>query len=270
MWRLPRLTARQLEDLEAAGIEAVEAIPDAFPISSAQRRYMQACRSGGFLVQSGLQAALAPLGAGCAYLDFETFNPAIPIYPGTRPYQRIPVQWSLHRRAREDADVFEHEEFLAPFNGDPRRAFAETLIRSTEFPNPLFVYSPFERSVIEDLRDLFPEHDRALAGLQERLVDLLPTVRDFVDHPRFQGSKSIKTVAPVFASHVDYESLEGVADGSDASAAIYRLATGELMAGETETGLRQRLLQYCALDTLALAHVHAGMVALAVGGENSA
>jgi hypothetical protein len=30
------------------------------------------------------------------YLDFEAMMPPIPLYEGTRPYQTIPFQWSLH------------------------------------------------------------------------------------------------------------------------------------------------------------------------------
>ena len=41
-------------------------------------------------------AKLLPLLAHpVSYLDFETFAPAIPIYVNTRPYERIPFQWSL-------------------------------------------------------------------------------------------------------------------------------------------------------------------------------
>jgi hypothetical protein len=31
------------------------------------------------------------------YLDFEAFLPAVPLYVGTKPYQVLPFQWSLHR-----------------------------------------------------------------------------------------------------------------------------------------------------------------------------
>jgi len=45
------------------------------------------------------------------YLDFETFSPAIPIYVDTRPYQRIPFQWSFHHDHESGSLV--HAEFLA-------------------------------------------------------------------------------------------------------------------------------------------------------------
>ncbi len=265
VWHLPKLTPKQFTDLATAGIDEIDKIPEEFPLTGPQLRQVQATHDGGFLVQSGLARALPAIQPGCSYLDFETFSPAIPLYSGTRPYQRIPAQWSLHQRSGDG--TLRHVDFLASLEEDPRRAFVESLIESTACCDPVIVYSPFERSVIGELRLLFPEYDAQLEHLQKKLVDLLPVVRGFVDHPRFQGSKSIKTIAPVFAPQLDYGALDGVVDGSDASAAIWRLAAGQLMPGETKEQAREHLLRYCALDTLALAHVHTGLVGLAESAE---
>ena len=50
------------------------------------------------------------------HLDFETIGPAVPIWPDTRPYQSLPIQWSCHiERSRS---LVEHREFL-DLSGDP-------------------------------------------------------------------------------------------------------------------------------------------------------
>ncbi len=64
--------------------------------------------------------------AGAYYLDFETVSPAIPLYPGTSPFQTIPFQWSLHRVNRNGKTT--HREFPADGGTDPRRELAENLI----------------------------------------------------------------------------------------------------------------------------------------------
>ena len=46
-------------------------------------------------------AKLAALPWPRYFVDFETVGPAVPMWPGTRPYQKIPMQWSCHR---QDAD----------------------------------------------------------------------------------------------------------------------------------------------------------------------
>ncbi len=54
--------------------------------------------------------------------------PALPIYPGTRAYDSIPVQWSDHI-LHEDGTLH-HYEHLHEGNGDPRREFAASLLRT--------------------------------------------------------------------------------------------------------------------------------------------
>ncbi len=260
IWHLPRLTADQFRSLEAEGVDSIRDIPSTFALSAPQRRVVDAWRKGGMVVQAGL-AAVLPEYTACAYLDFETLSPALPLYAGTRPYQRLAAQWSLHLRREGE---LHHAEFLADMQSDPARGFAVTLLQASDFDGPVFVYSSFERSVLRELTAKLPDLAERITALDARLVDLLPTVRGFIDHPRFNGSNSIKAVAPVLAPDVTYGALEGVADGGAASEALYRLATKQLQAHETEASLRRALLDYCKLDTLALARVHEALERLAI------
>jgi len=90
------------------------------------------------------------------YLDFEAMMPPIPLYEGTWPYQTIPFQWSLHRLAADG--TLHHHEFLADGAGDPRRAFAETLIAALAADDaPIVVYSSYEKTRLNDLAGEFPD-----------------------------------------------------------------------------------------------------------------
>ena len=53
------------------------------------------------------------------FLDFESIIPVIPKYIGTRPYQQITFQYSLHIIEREGGELL-HKEFLADGDDDPR------------------------------------------------------------------------------------------------------------------------------------------------------
>jgi predicted RecB family nuclease len=94
-----------------------------------------------------------------------------------------------------------------------------------------------------------------LLALLYRVVDLLPIVADNVAHPDFQGSYSMKAVAPSIAPELTYGDLD-IADGGDASAAFYRIVADPTLLPEARRKLRQSLLKYCQRDTLALARVH--------------
>jgi len=252
--RLPRVTRKQFEFFQESGIERISDVPGDFALHASQRNVCEAHRRGRELVSHGLDEALRSSGPPAAYLDFETAGPAVPLYPGTRPFQSLPFQWSLHR---EDADgALTHSEFLALGDVDPRRAFAESLVDAMDGgTEPILVYSAFESRVLENLGAAFADLRDALLAIRARLFDLLPVVRNCVYHVGFGGSFSIKNVAPALTPGFGYDDLDGVAEGGSAAAAFQRIAADP----SSTTGvadLRAQLLAYCARDTLALVHVH--------------
>ena len=119
----------------------------------------------------------------------------------------------------------------------------------------MMAWSQFEANVIRDMAQLFPDLAERLTALRHRIVDLLRIVHDHVAHPDFQGSYSMKAVAPAVAPEVTYDDLD-IAHGGDASAAFYRIVADPTLSAEARDELRECLLRYCARDTLALAYVH--------------
>ena len=59
------------------------------------------------------------------FIDYESFNPAIPIYKGYKPYDQIPFQWSLHVQREKDGNL-EHFEFIETQKKDPIPNFLES------------------------------------------------------------------------------------------------------------------------------------------------
>jgi hypothetical protein len=102
-----------------------------------------------------------------------------------------------------------------------------------------------------------------LNAIVVRLVDLLPIVRGGVYLPELWFSNSIKAVAPAHCLGFGYDDLEGIADGTAASAAFLRLASGCLTAPEEAAQLRTALLVYCQSDVLAMVEVHRALTRLA-------
>jgi hypothetical protein len=256
VFRLPWLDDELRERLAAAGIDRIADIPDDFPLGPMQDRARRAWRTCSLQVEPDLVAALAVAGPPADYVDFETALPAIPLYAGTRPYQHVPFQWSLHRL--EAAGRVTHAEFLADARSDPRPAFADALLAALRESNgPVLVWSSFESDRLAELADTLPARAAEIAAVRARLVDLLPVVRAHVYHPAFMGSFSIKRVAPVLSPGVGYDDLEGVADGTAAATALARLARGMVESADEQAALRRALLAYCKRDTLALLEVHA-------------
>jgi len=265
VFHLPGLRSGRFEELRRDGIERIPDVPEGFPLTLQQARAREACRRGRPVAEAGLAGALEDLGPPAFYLDFETTAPALPLYPGTRPYEPVPFQWSL---LRSDGGIEPtHREFLAEGRGDPRHAFAESLLEALEGSgDPVLVYSSYEATVLKRLARLLPDLAGRLDDLRDRLRDLHRLVRAHVYHPGFGGSFSVKAVAPALAPGFGYGDLEGVAGGEQASLAFPRLTDGRTDPREREK-TREALRAYCKRDTEAMLELHRALRGLAEGDK---
>ena len=213
-------------------------------------RILAATRSGiPFHDAEGARQAMAGWGWPRAWLDFETIAPAIPRWIGTRPYQQVPFQFSLHLEHRDGCMT--HHEFLSCDGSDPRRACAEALVAQIPEEATIIAYNAaFERSVLRDLAKAFPDLAPRLAAMVEATVDLLPVVRNHWYHRDQRGSWSIKAVLPTIAAELDYGALE-VKDGGDAQSAWCEAADPACDPLRREA-LQEALKAYCARDTWAM------------------
>lgn len=260
--RLPRLSEANATELKALGVEAVSSIPAEFPLTAKQSVIREAIVSDRPYISDDLPRLLTAFGPPACYLDFEAMAPPIPLYQGTRPYQTLPFQWSLHEI--DGVGRLGHLEFLADGAGDPRREFAETLIAALRRSySPIIVYSSYEKSRLRELAEVFPDLRSSLEAVIDRLADLLPVVRQSVYLPAFDFSFSIKTVGPALCPDFGYDDLDGVADGLAAAGAFLQIASGAVVDADETARLRRQLLAYCERDTLAMVKAHAALLELA-------
>lgn len=190
------------------------------------------------------------------FLDFETVNPAIPMFDGTRPYQQIPFQYSIHWLDRADGPLH-HSEYLAYPGSDFRRDLAEKLCRDIPRGVCTTAYNmSFEKRCIRELAEQFPDLSEHLMDIHDHICDLMiPFQNRYYYNYAMQGSYSIKYVLPALYPddpELDYHNLEDVHNGGEASAAFFRME--ELQLDELKK-LRQSLLEYCELDTFAMVKV---------------
>ncbi|MFY0611318.1 MAG: DUF2779 domain-containing protein [Hyphomicrobiaceae bacterium] len=261
---LPRLSQTKFDTLHASGVDRITEIPDDFNLTDQQDRMRDVLVASRPYVSDRLNADLAHLEGPAAYLDFEAMNPAMPIYPGTRPYQRIPFQWSLHRK--DGTDTLSHADFLAASTSDPREGFTASLVDALagQAQEPIVVYSSYEKSVLREMAELFPIYADDLEAIIDRLADLYVIVRNNVYLEGFAGSYSIKTVGKTLAPGFSYANLDHVADGAEAATTFERLARNDVPADEAAV-LRNALIEYCRHDTLAMVKAHQGLRDLAAG-----
>ena len=146
---------------------------------------------------------------GCKYplhfIDFEASRMAVPYHAGMRPYEQVAFQWSCHTIPVRGANLV-HQEWINVDEAYPNFEFARSLKKVVDGSGTVFVWSPFERSTLNDVRRQmiqYSQQDRALADWLEAvtsdhgpLVDLCKLAKEHYFHPRMGGSLSIKHVLP--------------------------------------------------------------------------
>lgn len=251
---LPRATSRALRAHIDAGARDMREVPDEL-LNEQQLRVKQATLSGQpYLDAAGLAQAFAPHALHAGFLDFETIAFAVPIWAGTRPYQMIPFQFSLHWLDQQGEPCL-HREFLDLSGDDPSRAFAQALLEACDRPGPIYAYNAsFERSRIRELAKRVPPLAAQLEAIAARIIDLYPIAQRYYYHPSQQGSWSIKKLLPAVAPDLRYDELEGVQHGGAAMEA-YLEACAPATSAERREEIRRQLLDYCHLDTLAMVRI---------------
>ena len=251
---LYRLRRQRLLELQEMGVEAIDEIPEDFPLSPMQRRIVTCVTEDRTHIDPELGQELEGLTYPLYFMDFETINPAIPRYRGMWSYSMLPFQWSIHVRKAPGEEV-EHFAFLAEDVSDPREAFLVSLLEVLERQDGhIVVYNaPFEFGRLADLANWFPTYAERIFRLQGRAWDLLAVIRKHVYHPGFSNSFSIKRVLPALVPDMTYEGMD-VSEGGEAGLAFERMAHPDTPEME-RIRLRRSLLEYCGQDTLAMVRI---------------
>jgi len=242
------------KQLEAQGVTSLLDMPADASLTPVQARQIRSVRSGRPIVEPSLRGALERIESPTAYLDFETISPAIPVWRGCRPWDRIPVQFSCDMV--HDNGASEHYEWITECAEDPRPEMARRVLEACAKARTVIAYnSPFERDCLRMLAIGAPDLKDELSALETKLFDALPLVREHVYHPRFAGSFGLKSVYPALMEKNEYESL-AIADGELASVRLSTLLFApETISPEERAALREDLRRYCALDTHGLAEM---------------
>ena len=241
IFHLYRGKGRKLFD---EGIHELRDVPEG-KLSNAQQAIQLNCAKTGkvHVDKKQIKEFLDTLDKVECHLDFETCNFAVPEFEGTRPYQRLPFQFSLH------VVPGKHFEYLHDGKDDPRPGFLAALKDSLPASGSVIVYSQgFESSVLRELARDFPSYKGWVDSVLERIIDLrVPFSKFWYYNPVQHGSASIKKVLPALVGK-GYEGLE-IQDGDCASIAYLDMTFRKV---PDKKKIREDLLLYCKRDTEAM------------------
>ena len=241
-------------ELYRDGIIRFEDIPEGYPLNKNNRLQLDVYNSGETLIdKKAIKNFLSDLNYPLYFMDFETFQPAVPLFDNSRPYQQIPFQYSIFIKKDQNSEVV-HFEFLAEPGEDPRVKFVENLLKVTGKKGNVIVYNKtFEITRLREIARDFPGYADDVEKLILRIEDLMvPFQKKYYYAPEMSGSYSIKAVLPALVPTLSYDNLE-INEGGLASIAYESLLTETDLMRIAE--VKEQLLEYCKLDTFGMVKI---------------
>jgi hypothetical protein len=254
IYDIPRL-GKKAATLKTKGVTAIRDIPQNFPLSNSQRSYVDLVASGQPKIDIlGIRALLDKLEYPLYFLDYETINPAAPLFDGYHPFDLVVFQFSLHVIDHPGA-AYQHHECLLIEDQDPAPKLVGELAQVIGSQGSVVVWNKtFEARCNRSLARQVPGMSSFLLWINERLFDLMDVFSQrLYMHPDFHGSASIKKVLPVLVPELSYDAMD-IQNGTQAMVQWRKLVFGNLDTAEIETQ-ETALRKYCELDSLAMVEV---------------
>ncbi len=241
-------------EMYRSGIISLEEITDEINLPQSAQIQLDVFKNGKNLIDvDAIKNFLSDINYPLYFMDFETFQPAVPMFDNSRPYMQIPFQYSLHYKKSKNSPL-EHFEFLSDAKGDPRIPFIENLINDTQSDGDILVYNKsFEITRLKEIAEALPQYKKQIEKMIKRIKDLIiPFQKKYYYTNEMKGSYSIKYVLPALIPELNYSNLP-INEGGLASLTFESLYDEK--SQEVITEKRKQLIEYCKMDTLAMVKI---------------
>jgi len=241
------------------GVVDIKDVPDDFPLSDKQRKQVAAAKSGDVVIDlDGIRKRMDEWEYPLHFLDYETFQYAIPQFDGIRPFQQMVFQYSLHTIRRPGAEPEHYECLVQEDHPNPPLAIANHMRDAfgDEIGTVFVWYEAFEKTRNSEMAEMLSEHREFFEEINSKTRDLMKIFADrLYIHPEFKGRSSIKKVLPVICPDLSYSSL-GIGEGLTATIKWFRAVKWTSLSDAERLTIFQDLLEYCKLDTWAMVRIH--------------
>ncbi len=206
---LTRITSKKLKELIKSGITKIEDIEEINTFTKAQQNQIITYQKNKEVInKKGIREILNSYNYPLYFFDYETYAPAIPIFDGYRPYQRIPIQFSLHYIEKKGGEL-KHFDYVHNEKTDPSETIVKLLIKNIDPKGTILAWNMgFEKSVTKELRERLSEYKKSLNRIINQIEDLMDIFKDqYYVHKDLKGRYGIEPVMQVLASHINYDEL---------------------------------------------------------------
>ncbi len=188
------------------------------------------------------------------FFDYETFAPAVPIYPGYGTYRRIPIQFSLHI-IDERGGALRHVDYVHTENSDPSISVAKILADTIDPNGTVLAWNVgFEKGVTKELSERLPEYKIIL----DRICDQMQDLRDVFSkqhyvHKDFCGSSGVGAVMEALLPHMTYDHLPYT--GNDVGFVWWKDIVNDGASPADREKKTHLIREYCKQDTFVMVEI---------------
>ena len=253
VWYLPGISVVEKNSLIEKGITKIDQVEVLDEMNERQKVIIHAYQKQQVcLKKEKIQEFFNDINYPLYFFDVEAFQPALPVFAGTKPYQRIPFLYSLHYKESESAPL-QHLDYISPTEND-RINFIQHFLRATEKEGKILVFNTLmEKGVLFNLMKDFPEFKNEIFDRINRIIDVeIPFKELYYYHPKQQGSFSLKAIGNAILGRDEF--MRSQVKGGEEAMAVYN----ELFYEEDKNKIEQKLQElktYCQTDTLVLYHI---------------
>ena len=253
IWEIGNIREKKLCVFLDCGIEKIEDIKGEIDLNEKQQRQVQSVlQEKPMLNEERIREMLSDLVFPLYFFDYEAAASAVPKIVGTRPWQQIPFQYSLHNMSADGA--LEHTEYINETLSGPESVIQRLCDTIGESGSVVSWHASYEKTINKEMAKMYPEYCKKLENINERMFDLEDVFKEAYTDARFYGSTSIKKVLPILCPQLSYEML-AVQDGTQAMEQWFKMVDQETDT-TAQKNIKNSLLEYCKLDTYAMVEIY--------------
>ena len=252
VWEIGNLREKKLCTILDCGVQNLVDVPDDIDLNDRQQRQVQsAIRGEPIIDRKKAQEMLATLVFPLYFFDYEAASSAVPRIIGTRPWQQIPFQYSLHIL---DADgTLTHKEYLNETLSGADGVMSALCEDIGDVGSVVSWHASYEKTMNKAMAKMYPQYAEKLQDINDRMFDLEDIFKEAYTDAAFCGSTSIKKVLPILCPNLSYKNL-GVQDGTQAMEQWFVMV--EEKDAQQQSAIKTNLLEYCKLDTFAMVELY--------------
>ncbi len=210
IFEISELKTEQKFELYKKGIVKANDVPKNYPLTQAQRIQIECyIHNKDFVNQNSLSEFFRTIRYPLYFLKILTVSPALPLFDNSKPYQKIPFQYSIMYKKSKQSDI-KKINFIAEKNIDPRRKFIENLINDLREDGSILIYNQNkEILVLNDIALHLKKYSININSILERIIDIFIIFRQVMYYsPKLKSDYSIQNIANKLIGLSDINKLQ--------------------------------------------------------------